>query len=118
MHQYKKGVEYGLKAVRKLENQNRPQPLSYAYHNLAYNYLKLGQFPEARKNFDKALSYAVKSNEKPVELMGTLNIAYIYLLKEILIKRSLLRIKVWISRNNLVQKRECPTPIGESEKYI
>ncbi len=81
MHQYKKGVEYGLKAVRKLENQNRPQPLSYAYHNLAYNYLKLGQFPEARKNFDKALSYAVKSNEKPVELMGTLNIAYIYLLE-------------------------------------
>lgn len=81
MHQYEKAVGYGLKAVRILEKQDRLQPLCYAYHNLGHNYLKLGRFQEARKNFDKALRYAVKSNEKPAELMGTLNIAYIYLLE-------------------------------------
>lgn len=79
MHQYRKGVGYGLVAVEKLEQAGNTSLLCAAANNLGLNYIYLQQYDSAKYYLDKASVIAIAEDDVMIKLCNNLNYGYIFL---------------------------------------
>jgi len=81
MHQYRKGVTYGLQAVEKLTVIKDSANLCNAFNNLGLNYIELKQYDSANYFLEKAYNIALRLNNATVQITYNLNSGYIHLLQ-------------------------------------
>ncbi|MFT3822887.1 MAG: sensor histidine kinase [Chitinophagaceae bacterium] len=82
MHQYRKGVEYGLRAVEKLEKYDLKGTLSYTYNNLGLNYIELKMYDSAKYYLKKSMNGVNVDADATVEVLGNMNLGYIAFLQD------------------------------------
>lgn len=75
MHQYKKGIKYGVRSVDGLRKAGSQSELGIALSNLGLNYSSAGQFEKAGKVYREALKIGKETGDKYVELTQYLNLA-------------------------------------------
>jgi tetratricopeptide (TPR) repeat protein len=70
-HDYKKAIEYNLKAIKyeQMRSQKRTLNLSYLYQNLAYCYAKLNNLHYASLFINKAVESFIQDNKKDKEYL-------------------------------------------------
>lgn len=81
MHQYRKGVTYGLRAVEKLTAIKDTSELCFAFNNLGLNYIELRQYDSANYFLEKAYKLALRLNDPTIQITYHLNSGYIHLLQ-------------------------------------
>lgn len=74
LHQYDKGIGYGVKAVAGLRNGKNSNALTVALTNLGLNYSSARKPELARKAYLDALSIAQKESDKYVEMSQYINL--------------------------------------------
>jgi len=77
MHQYRKGIDNGIQAVKIYTKQNNKEDLQYAYNNLALNYIMTKQYDSARFYLNKARIIAQEMGEMVIQITVNLNFALI-----------------------------------------
>ncbi|MES2427864.1 MAG: sensor histidine kinase [Bacteroidota bacterium] len=81
MHQYRKGVVYGLQAAEKLSKVKDSINLCYTFNNLGLNYIELKQYDSAAFFLEKANHIALRLNNITIQITYNINKAYIDLLQ-------------------------------------
>jgi signal transduction histidine kinase len=78
MKQYRKGLEYGKKAIKELTEIDNPAMLGTAYNNLGLNYVNLLQLDSAKTCFNQALAIALETNDQNMEVNAYLNMGDVF----------------------------------------
>jgi len=78
MKQYRKGLEYGKKAIKELTEIDNPAMLGTAYNNLGLNYINLLQLDSAKTCFNQALAIALETNDQNMEVNAYLNMGDVF----------------------------------------
>lgn len=74
MHQYEKGIAYGIKAVEGSRKTEQTEWLESALSNLGLNYSAVHRFDKAEQVYQEALALAEKTNNTYVALTQYLNL--------------------------------------------
>lgn len=82
MRQYRKAINHGLDAIQKLNQSGSAKSLSYAYNNLALNYIYIRSYDSAKYYLEKSSAYASDAGSSVMVITNALNIAYIFLRQE------------------------------------
>lgn len=75
MHQFKKGIEYGEKAVAKSRADKDSSWLCSSLSNLGLNYIGAKQYKKAQRVFEEALEIAIRTGNKIMQTPLYLNVA-------------------------------------------
>jgi two-component system, NarL family, sensor kinase len=78
LNDYKKSVDYLLKAIAVFEKLNKYTNLVSCYYNLGNSYKELDEFEKQKECGEKALFYANKTGEKKDFFVANLMIAFAY----------------------------------------
>ena len=78
MKQFRKGLEYGKKAIKELTEIDNPAMLGTAYNNLGLNYINLLQLDSAKTCFNQALAIALETNDQNMEVNAYLNMGDVF----------------------------------------
>lgn len=79
MHQYRRGVTNGLRAIHSIKKDGDQELLRQSYNNLGINYLSLRLYDSARYFLNKSAIEARKHNDFSVQTITSLNFALIAL---------------------------------------
>lgn len=79
MHQYRRGVTNGLRAIHSIEKNGDPELLRQSYNNLGRNYLSLQLYDSARYYLNLSAIDARQHNDVVVQIVTSLNFALIAL---------------------------------------
>ena len=79
MHQYRKGISYGLKAIATLRADHDKEYLCYSYNNLGLNYICVQSYDSAKFHLRKAYEIALANDLTLVKTLYHLNMGLIAL---------------------------------------
>lgn len=79
MHQYRKGIGYGLKAIENLQTDSDKEYLCFSHNNLALNYIFVQSYDSAKYHLEKAYELALANGVELVKTTYHINLALIAL---------------------------------------
>lgn len=79
MHQYRKGIGYGLKAIATLQTDSDQEYLCFSHNNLALNYIYVQSYDSAKYHLRKAYEIALANDVELVKTTYHINLALIAL---------------------------------------